>query len=340
MKGYFILIAILSLYMVLFPLAAVSASNAKQSNNETASSSSNEEITTTAKQNDVTNKERDEIENTIKVMRTSSGKVIDLEIYDYLIGSVASEMPVTYEKEAIKAQVVACYTYAKWIKANADSSKLDGADISDSPSNHQGYLDENELKDKWGEKYDDYIAKIKDCVNEVMGEYMTYDNEPIMAVYHAISPGKTESAKVAWGKDIPYLQSVVASGDKLSPDFDSTVTLTEEKFKSAAIKLEGVKLGSKPESWVKDCKKSKNGFVQSVNIGSESFDGHDIRSAFSLRSPFFTLTHKNGKFTFKVIGYGHGIGMSQYSADYMARQGSTYKEILLHFYTGVKLVRN
>ncbi|MCM1363760.1 MAG: stage II sporulation protein D [Faecalibacterium sp.] len=334
MKMYFILIALLAVFMLLFPLASVGIANNQQNKNENTPTSI-EQIS----ESETKTTEKDDDDSTIKVLRVSSDKVIDLELYDYLIGAVSSEMSPVYEKEALKAQTVACYTYAKWLKANSDSGKLNGADISDSPSTHQGYLDEQELKDKWGDKYDEYIAKIKECVNEVMGEYLSYNNEPIMAVYHAISPGKTESASVVWEQDIPYLQSVIANGDKLSPDFDSTVTLTEEKFKEYAKKISGVSLDNKAESWVKSCKKSDNGFVTSITIGGKKLDGNTVRNAFSLKSPYFTLTYESGKFTFKVKGYGHGIGMSQYSADYMARQGSTYKEILLHFYKGAKLVK-
>jgi len=337
MKLYLILIAILSAFMILFPLATV---NLSQNTNETTSAYTQTETTQNITQTEETVQTKDSDISTIKVLRASSGKVIDLEIYDYLIGAVAGEMPASYEKEAIKAQAVACYTYAKWIKLNSDRSELSGADISDSSSKHQGYLDESALRKKWGDKYDSNIAKIKECVNEVMGEYMVYDNEPIVAVYHAISPGRTLSAASGWKKDIPYLKSVVANGDKLSPDFDSTVTMSEAEFKKCAQKLDGASLSGDAKDWVKSLKKDETGFVTSVKIGSKTFDGNDIRSAFALKSPFFTLTYKNKKFTFKVKGYGHGIGMSQYSADYMARQGSTYKEILLHFYTGVKLVKD
>ena len=276
--------------------------------------------------------------STIKILRTSSGKIIEKELFEYVKGSVAAEMPPTYEKEALKAQAVACYTYALWLKNNSDSSVLNGADISDSPSNYQGFLDDDELKNKWGENFDEYMKAVTDAVNEVTGECIEYNGEPIMACYHAISTGKTESAKNAWGTDIPYLQSVRADGDILSPDIDSSVTLTDDEFQKAASTLVGADLSSSSKKWLGKLTRTKNGYVKKAIIGQKEFAGSDVRSAFNLRSPAFTVKKTNSGFIFSVKGYGHLVGMSQYSADYMARQGSDYKDILLHFYSGTKIV--
>lgn len=279
----------------------------------------------------------DKTEQTIKVLRVNSGKIVEKEISDYVKGTVAAEISPEYEKEAIKAQAVVCYTYALWLKKNADNARLDGADISDDASKHQGFIDDDELKDKWGDKYELYIEKINECVGEVNGKYLAYDGEPIMACYHAISPGRTESAKTVWGNDIPYLKSVVANGDLLSPNIDSTVSLSDSKFKKYAEKLDGVKLSKNSSKWVSEIKNAKSGFVTSIKIGSKTFNGNDIRSAFSLRSPAFTVKKTADGFLFNVKGYGHLVGMSQYSADYMARQGATYDEILMHFFSGTTL---
>ncbi|MGN1419347.1 MAG: stage II sporulation protein D [Acutalibacteraceae bacterium] len=331
MKSYFVLTAILCIFLLLFPLSVVSASKSSRENSEKTSavSQSDEE-----QENETKNKTA---VKTVKVLRTSSGKVVQMNMKDYLIGAVSSEISPFYEEEAIKAQAVACYTYAKWLMLNADRSQIDGADISDSPETHQGYYDEDELKERWGDKYESYKQKIESCVSSVLGKYMTYNNEPIIACYHSLSSGKTEDALTVWGKDIEYLKSVSAPGDKLSPDYDSSVTLTEEEFSQKCKSLGDLSLPKKASDWVKDLKTSKNGFVTSVKIGSKTFDGNDIRSAFSLKSPYFTVKYEDAKFTFSVVGYGHGLGMSQYSADYMARQGSSYEEILKHFYTGIEI---
>lgn len=335
MKIYLILTAAMSLLMVLFPLAAVGfASDAKESTTVVCESTAETNENETAQTETTVQKAEEE---TVKVLRVSSGKVMELQMYDYVVGAVASEISPTYEKEAIKAQAVACYTYAKWLMQNADNASLSGADISDSTQSHQGYYDSDELKEKWNDKYDTYITKIKECVSEVFGQYMTYENEVILACYHAVSPGQTESAKNVWGKDISYLKSVSAPGDKLSPDIDSEATFSKEEFLKKAETLDGVFLESDESKWLGKTKTTDTGFVSSLEIGGKTFDGNEIRTAFSLKSPYFTVKYEGGKFTFSVKGYGHGLGMSQYSADYMARQGSSYEEILLHFYSGVKI---
>lgn len=339
MKIYLTVILILTLFMLLFPLA-MSAERIGQTEQSTVSSFVQTEAASQTK--DVTSAKPEEGTDTetIKVLRTASGRVTDVELYDYVIGCVASEMPAYYEKEALKAQAVLCYTYAKWIMQNSDSGKPDGADVSDSPDKHQKYMDEQQLKEKFGEKYDGYLSRIKECVNEVLGETLTYNNEPIIACYHALSAGQTQSAETVWGTEIPYLQSVKADGDELSPDFDRTVSLTANQFREKA-KASGVtKLSDKPSEWLKITKKNKSGYVESAALGAKTFTGAEIRNIFSLSSAIFTVTYADGKFTFQTKGKGHQLGMSQYCADYMARQGKTYKEILMHFYPNTTLTGN
>lgn len=333
MKLYIILTILLVLCSALTPFSSLLVTQSAETTKAETTIHKNEEVSQTAMES-----KTESNTSTIKILRTSSGKIIEKELFEYVKGSVAAEMPPTYEKEALKAQAVACYTYALWLKNNSDSSVLNGADISDSPSNYQGFLDDDELKNKWGENFDEYMKAVTDAVNEVTGEYIEYNGEPIMACYHAISTGKTESAKNAWGTDIPYLQSVRADGDILSPDIDSSVTLTDDEFQKAASTLVGADLSSSSKKWLGKLTRTKNGYVKKAIIGQKEFAGSDVRSAFNLRSPAFTVKKTNSGFIFSVKGYGHLVGMSQYSADYMARQGSDYKDILLHFYSGTKIV--
>lgn len=279
-------------------------------------------------------------ENEVKILAAASGNIISTTELEYVIGCVASEVPATYHEEALKAQAVAAYTNLIRLKQNPDSS-LNGADISDSPQKHQGYFTEQQRREKWGDNYEKYSQKVEKAVKEVAGTVMTYNSEPIVASYCAISPGRTESAEVIWGTDIPYLQSISSPGDKLSPDFSSTLILTKEQFKEIAEKDGDIKLGSEAEKWVSDVKYSENGtgVVTSIKIGSKQLKGSQARTMFSLRSPSFTVKYENSSFTFKVNGYGHCVGMSQYGADYMARNGSNYKEILKHYYRGIEFTK-
>ena len=340
MKIYLGLIVFLSLFMLFFPLAVSAGGNAKtdmvtaSEYEQTRESESTQGAEETESQK---NKAENSTADTIKVLRASSGRVVDVALYDYVVGCVASEMPAYYEREALKAQAVVCYTYAKWITQNSDSGKLDGAQVSDSAEKHQKYMDESELKKKFGDKYDSYISRIKECVNEVLGEYLTYENEPIMACYHALSAGQTQSAKTVWGNDIAYLQSVSAPGDELSPNFDNSVSLTQAQFKEKVQAAGITGLSKTPSDRIKITEKNKSGYIIKAKIGNKTLTGTEVRNLFSLESAVFTVEYANGKFTFKTKGKGHQIGMSQYCADYMARQGKTYKDILLHFYPGTAL---
>ncbi len=328
MKLYIILTIILTLGAALSPFVAI----------KTAKNEPDFSVSSVESESETEDISQDEATETVKILKTSSGKIVEKSVLDYVKGAVAGEISPEYEEEAIKAQAVVCYTYLLWLKENADNANLNGADVSDDPDTHQNYIETDELKEKWGDNYDYYKNKIEACVNEVAGKYLAYDGKPIMACYHAISTGRTESAKNVWGESIPYLKSVTANGDLLSPDIDSKVTFSEKEFRQCAEKLDGVKLQKKSKNWVGKIETAKSGFVSSVVIGKKAFNGNEIRKAFSLRSPAFTIEKTESGFVFHVKGYGHLVGMSQYSADYMARQGSSYETILKHFYKGAEIV--
>ena len=273
----------------------------------------------------------------ISVMKSESGKVEKTDIKEYTVGALAAEMNLESHDEALKAQAVACYTYALYCKEKVNKDDLNGADISDDSKTHQGYLNNEARKKKWGDKYDSYEKKAERLVDEVLGKRMTYDGKPILAAYHDICSGKTESAKTVWGEDIAYLQSVTSDGDRLSPDYETTMGYDKDKFLSAIRIIDGVELPENAEKWIGKTDKTDTGFVRSVEIGGTKVDGNDIKKALGLPSRNFTISCKDGRFTVKIIGNGHMVGMSQYGADYMARQGSDWQEILEHYYTGIKI---
>lgn len=309
MKQYALLTAIICLIMIFTPPICVSIKNRAQPDDKNTVSQENEE--------------------TIKVLDSLSLKVSEESAKDYVLGALACEMPATYNEEALKAQAVACYTYYKYIKENSDNSETAiSYDISNDSSTHQGYLTNEQMKEKWGEKYDSYKNKLEQVVLSVLGECIMYDSEPILALYHAISPGKTHSAKTVFGTEMPYLQSVTAIGDNLSPDFDSKKTFTKEEL-IKKLNLKDIK-----GNMIKKITNDENGYVNEITLSNKSYSGIELAAELDLRSPSFTAEYKNEKYVFSVKGYGHGVGMSQYSADYMARQGSTYKEIISYFYPG------
>lgn len=267
-------------------------------------------------------------------------KVLNLKAQDYLTGVLFAEMSPQSEAEALKAQAVAAYTYYLHTKAKSLESpdaSLMGAVISDDTSKHQGYMKSETAKEKFGEKYSEYLQKITTAVKAVAGNYMTYENAPILAVVHHSNSGKTNNAKDIWGKEYPYLKSVDSEGDKIDPDMKKTVEFTVDKIKEAFSK-EGVTFSGEEKNFIRDIKKNDVSLVTQISVGDKTFSGVKVRELLSLRSASFDVKYENSKFIFTTYGYGHGVGMSQYGADYMARQGADYKAILEHYYPGAVLV--
>ena len=276
--------------------------------------------------------------DTIRLYRKQEDTVITLSAEEYVIGVVGAEMPADFHEEALKAQAVAAYTVAchrRLEQEDGKDSSLKGADLSDDSSRDQGYLSKEVLKEKWGDNYSKNYQKIQQAVQAVQGEYIAWEGTPILAAYHAISGGRTESSEIVWGIEYPYLQPVESVGDLLATGYLSTVTVSEETFQKQADEW-GIKLSENPEKWIGESKVSESGTVTALAIGDQTFDGQKIRTAFSLRSANFDVKYdkETKKFIFTVRGYGHAVGMSQYGADFMAQQGSDYREILQWYYTG------
>ncbi len=276
----------------------------------------------------------------ISVMSPSTGNISRVNMREYITGCVAAEMNALSHSEALRAQAVASYTYAKRMlekNKNGDNSLYGGADITDSPDTHQGYINKAARKEKWGSSFDEYEKKVTAAVNSVFGSYMTYKGETVLAVYHSISAGATQSAENLWGTEIPYLISAESQGDRLSPDYISKSVFGEKEFKKLARGC-GVKLTGDASEWVDGIEMNDDGYASTVVLCGSEVAATKFREAFSLRSPCFGIEYSDGSFTVTCKGHGHGAGMSQYGADYMARQGCSWREILLHYYSGVEIV--
>ncbi len=271
--------------------------------------------------------------DTITVFRSNSENTEEIDLFEYVCGSVAAEMPLSYHEEALKAQAVACYTNALRLK----NERNEEYDISDDSSIHQGYLTPEQRKEKWGEDYFKYETKLKNIVESVENKAIYFEDELCVAAFHAICSEKTESAENVWGEKVPYLVSVKSIGDNLSPQYSSVVVFQKEEFIKYAEKL-GVKEDiTSLKNIIKITEKSKANTVLKATVNKKEFTGDEIRKAFSLKSAVFTVECTKTAVTFNVTGYGHGVGMSQYGADFMARQGSTYEEILKHYYKNVEI---
>lgn len=245
---------------------------------------------------------------------------LDSELEEYVAGVVAAEMPAAFPEEALKAQAVAARTY-QVRQMQAAGSKAVLYDVG------QAYLSEAAQKEKWGESYGLYARKIRSAVRATAGEIMTYDGEPILAAFHAQSGGKTEDAENVWNAAVPYLKSVDSKEDRQAPNNETTVAI--------AAKTLAEKLGVAKDAAVSVKKRTAAGYVAEVQAGDKTFSGREIREKLGLRSANFTIAKNGDSYLFTVHGYGHGAGMSQYGASFLAEQGKDYHEILRHYYTDI-----
>ena len=274
-------------------------------------------------------------QETITVFRSIRNAPEEMDMFEYVCGSVAAEMPLAYHEEALKAQAIACYTNA--LRMKKESGEKD-SHITDDSTVDQGYVDVEQRKEKWGKDFEKYETKLKKAVKSVENQALFYDDELCVAAFYAISCGKTEDAKNIWGSEVPYLKPVSSEGDKLSPQYASSVAFDKADFLTIAKKFKLIsKEPSTLENIIKIDEQTPSGTVLHVTINGKKFTGEQIRKAFSLRSPVFTIKTTADTLTFSVCGYGHGVGMSQYGADYLAKQGNTYEEILTHYYTGAEI---
>lgn len=262
-------------------------------------------------------------EEKVTIYRTN-GKIETLTLEEYVIGVVAAEMPASFNIEAIKAQAILARTYT--LKSKSTNKKL-----TDTVST-QAYIDISQMKSKWGSNYSKYYNKIKDAVTKTSGMYITYNGEIIDAVYHSTSNGYTEDSIEVWGYSIPYLKSVSSSLDRFVKGYEKTIT----KSSSYILKLFGIENLDE----ISIIKRNSSGRVSEVKIGNNIYSGVNIREMLSLRSTDFDFKIEDDNLIITTKGYGHGVGMSQYGANEMAKIGKTYEEIIKHYYQGVKIIKN
>lgn len=271
------------------------------------------------------------------VYDTKSGKIEAVEEFDYIVGVLAGEMSPDTPKEALKAQAVAAYTYAIY-KRNIRIEKGNDYDLTSDHSKDQQYLSKTEQVALWQENYQKNRKILEDAVREVEGTVITFSGRAILSVYHSVSSGKTEAAEDVWNTPYPYLQAVESTGDLLAPDYTSEVIYTSLDFADKALDL-GITLVGEPDSWLSSPERSASGGVIKYTLANHEVSGTDMRSAFGLNSTNFQLEYLNERFVFTVKGHGHGIGMSQFGAVYMAKQGSSFEQILEHYYPGTVIVK-
>ena len=264
------------------------------------------------------------------------GSVAVLDMQDYLVGVVAAEMPASFHAEALRAQAVAARSYAMYC---ASFSKHGEAQVCTDFGCCQAWQSEDTMRTKWGEDYDANAAKIRAAVETTRGEYLAAGGEAIFAAFHSSSASRTENSAEVWSA-APYLVSVESPETAEDvPNFISTVVCSPIDFRDTVLSAHPEADFSGPEEgWLGELRRDGSGRVSSAVLGGIEVGGTELRRLFSLRSTAFELVYEDGVFTFTVAGFGHGVGMSQYGADKMARLGADYREILAHYYPGTELV--
>lgn len=263
----------------------------------------------------------------VRVLRSKTGNIEKVPLEEYVMGVIAGEMPVSFELEALKAQAVASRSYVmyKMIK-NKDKEY----DVVDTVLN-QVYLDSDTLKKKWGEKYDKYVSKIKQAVEETAYQYVLYDGQIAETLFFSTSVGYTENSEEIFTSKVPYLRSVKSEWDNISPVFNEDNSYSLEKF------LKNLNLPNSETLEIDILKTTSTGRIIKIKINGEEFTGKEIANNLNLRSTYFTIKESDGQVSITTKGYGHGVGMSQYGAQGMALEGYNYEDILKHYYTDIEI---
>jgi stage II sporulation protein D len=280
---------------------------------------------------------------TIKVYMHEINQVVAMNLEDYVKGVVAAEMPAEFELEALKAQAVAARTYAvkhMAIFGGAGSQEHPGADVTTDHKDSQAWYNETKLKENWGANYGKYWNRISQAVNQTQGLIITYQGEPINAVFHSTSGERTASAKEVWGFEYPYLQSVACSWDQLSPRYQDTKAISFVELEARLGTDAGIMAaaqGGRSADVVSIIDYTNSGRVNRVRIGSKTLTGLEVRQQLELRSANFIVEAASDKLIFKTIGYGHGVGLCQYGANGQAKQNRNFRQILTYYYTGTAI---
>lgn len=270
--------------------------------------------------------QRDEVYQIPVLINDTETVMMPLE--EYLEGVLFGEMPASFHPEALKAQAVVARTYTC---RKLEEPKHNSADVCTDPSCCQAYMEPGDFLNSGGTE--ESIQKVNDAVMSTAGEVILYQGELIEATYFSCSGGKTEDAAAVWGSDVPYLQSVSSPGEEKASHYTDTVRFSATEFCDRL----GVALSGNPGAWIENITYTEGGGVDTIVLQGNTFSGTELRQKLGLRSTAFVITAAGDTVTVTTKGFGHSVGMSQYGAEAMAVQGSTYEEILKHYYTGTSL---
>lgn len=273
--------------------------------------------------------EIDEPSLTVGVERSATNKIENVPLESYVKGVVASEMPVDFEIEALKAQSLAARTYI--VNHLLIDGKSDKPKVTDTVQ-HQVYKNDEELRALWGQNYDNNMKKLDQAVASTQGEILTYQKKPITPAFFSTSNGKTENSEDYWENKLPYLRSVKSPWDKSSPKFSDQEILTSAQFTEAL----GVSAQAIDPSKM-EIHRTDSGRVKELRVANQKFSGREVREKLGLSSSDFEIEQKQNHIVLKTKGYGHGVGMSQYGANGMAKEGKKYQDIVQYYYQDIEI---
>lgn len=264
-----------------------------------------------------------------RILDTGSGSLYTVSDADFLRGALPCEMALDAPDEALKAQLVAIHTfYSRRRLQNRDADY----DFTCDSASHQVYMTDDDLAALFGDAWDTARERLDTLCGAVGGECLLYDGEPIEASFFAISAGCTQPFEHVWSTDgYPYLTAVACPFDLLYDGYRASASFTPDEVRAA---FPDIACTDAPENWFSDTRYYESGYVQSISLCGTTLSGVDVRSALGLRSASFTVAFDGERFTFTTLGWGHGVGMSQAGAIYMAQNGADYREILAYFYPG------
>ncbi len=277
----------------------------------------------------------------VRLYRHETGTVELISLEDYVTGVVAAEMPALFPDEALKAQALAARTYIvkRMVAGGVVNNYHKGADTCDDPSQDQGWLSKETMKERWGKlKYYQYYYKIRMAVDDTAGEIITYQGQPIDPVFHAACGGHTENSEDVWKYAVPYLRSVDCPYETDPESVHQVAVSREQVAKALNVDLESVPVSADNQNHlIKVVEITSTGRPKTLLVNGRRISASEMRQKLGLRSTNFTWQYEDDKIVFETVGYGHGVGMCQYGACGMAERGYDYKKIIKHYYTGVQI---
>jgi stage II sporulation protein D len=281
------------------------------------------------------------INGRVRLYHKAEDRVEEIDLEEYIMGVVASEVPANFEDEALKAQAVAARTYYMSRRNNPNKDEKEkGAEICDT-THCQVYMSKDERISKWSKsEAESNWSKIQKAVLDTKGQVLTYDGSVLeYPQFFATSWGKTEDAKDVFSINVPYLKSEESKGEEIAPKYKTTVQIPINEFVNKInAKYKGANISNNNlSSYIKIKSYTEAGGVKEIKAGNEIIKGTEFRGLFNLNSTNFTIDFQKDSVKINCTGYGHGVGMSQWGANVMAKNGYTYDAILKHYYSGVEI---